>query len=47
MSVFLMALENVKFFKIKKTFESAIKTRIAHEVQTTFFLQRSKKELDL
>jgi hypothetical protein len=45
MSVFLMALENVKFFK--KTFESAIKTRIAHEIQTTFFLQQSKKELDL
>jgi hypothetical protein len=31
----------------KKTFESAIKTRIAHEIQTTFFLQQSKKELDL
>jgi hypothetical protein len=41
-----MALENVKFFQ-KKTFESAIKTRIAHEIQTTFFLQQSKKELDL
>jgi hypothetical protein len=42
MSVFLMALENVK-----NTFETAIKTRIAHEIQTTFFLQQSKKELDL
>jgi hypothetical protein len=42
MSVFLMALENVK-----KTFERTIKTRIAHEIQTTFFLQQSKKEIDL